>query len=140
MSEQNKACFQQFIDGMNAKDPDFVDRFSTRISSNFIEHDPEPGVEPGIDGIKQMMNMFYSAFPDLKVTVNQLVAERDLVVGHMTTEGTQTGEFMGIPASGKKISITEMNMVRIANGKAVERWGQANAMAMMQQLGVIPEQ
>ena len=53
-----------------------------------------------------MMNMFYSAFPDLKVTVNQLVAERDLVVGHMTTEGTQTGEFMGIPASGKKISIT----------------------------------
>ena len=87
-----------------------------------------------------MMNMFYSAFPDLKVTVNQLVAERDLMVGHMTTKGTQTGEFMGIPASGKKISIAEMNMVRIANGKAVERWGQANAMAMMQQLGVIPEQ
>ena len=87
-----------------------------------------------------MMNMFYSAFPDLKVTVNQLVAERDLMVGHMTTEGTQTGEFMGIPASGKKIAIAEMNMVRIANGKAVERWGQANAMAMMQQLGVIPEQ
>ena len=54
-------------------------------------------MEPGIDGIKQMMNMFYSAFPDLKVTVNQLVAERDLVVGHMTTEGTETGEFMGIP-------------------------------------------
>ena len=87
-----------------------------------------------------MMNMFYSAFPDLKVTVNQLVAERDLVVGHMTTEGTQTGEFMGIPASGKKISITEMNMVRIANGKSAKRWGQANAMAMMQRLGVIPEQ
>ena len=86
------------------------------------------------------MNMFYSAFPDLKVTVNQLVAERDLMVGHMTTKGTQTGEFMGIPASGKKISIAEMNMVRIANGKAVERWGQANAMAMMRQLGVIPEQ
>ena len=97
-------------------------------------------MEPGIDGIKQMMNMFYSAFPDLKVTVNQLVAERDLVVGHMTTEGTQAGELMGIPASGKKISITEMHMVRIANGKAVEHWGLANAMAMMQQLGVIPEQ
>ena len=97
-------------------------------------------MEPGIDGIKQMMNMFYSAFPNLKVTVNQLVAERDLVVGHMTTEGTPTGEFMGIPALGKKISITEMNMVRISNGKAVEHWGLANAMVMMQQLGVIPEQ
>ena len=58
----------------------------------------------------------------------------------MTTEGTQTGEFMGMPATGKKISITEMHMVRIANGKAVEHWSLANAMAMMQQLGVIPEQ
>jgi len=122
---------------MNAKDPDFIDRL---VDPSFIEHNPEPGVEPGIDGIKQIMNMFYSAFPDLKVTVNQLVAERDLVMGHMTTEGTQTGEFMGIPASGKKISITEMNMVRISNGKAVEHWGLANAMVMMQQLGVIPEQ
>lgn len=59
---------------------------------------------------------------------------------HITTEGTHQDEFMGIPATGKKISITEMHMVRVANGKAVEHWGLANAMAMMQQLGVIPEQ
>ncbi len=136
MSEENKAFFQQFIDGMNAQDLGFIDRL---LEPNFIEHDPEPGVEPGIEGIKQMIGMFYSAFPDLHVTINQMVSEGDLVVGHMTTEGTQTGEFMGIPASGKKISITEIHMVRIANGKAVEHWGLANAMAMMQQLGAIPE-
>ena len=136
MSEENIAFFQQIIDGMNAQDLDSLDRL---LDPNFIEHDPEPGVEPGIAGIKQMMTMFYSAFPDLHMTVNQLVAEGDIVAGHITTEGTQTGEFMGIPASGKKISITEMHMVRIANGKAVEHWGLANAMAMMQQLGAIPE-
>ena len=136
MSEENKAFFHQFIDGMNAQDLDFIDRL---LDPNFIEHDPEPGVEPTIAGMKQLMTMFYSAFPDLHVTINQLVSEGDIVAGHMTTEGTQTGEFMGIPASGKKISITEMHMVRIANGKAVEHWGLANAMAMMQQLGAIPE-
>ena len=136
MSEENKAFFQQFIDGMNSQDLDFIDRL---LAPDYIEHDPEPGVEPGIAGIKQMIGMFYSAFPDLHVTINQLVAEEDIVVGHMTTEGTQTGEFMGIPASGKKMSITEIHMVRIANGKAVEHWGLADALAMMQQLGAIPE-
>ena len=137
MSGENKALFQRLIDGMNAQDPNFLDRL---LYPNFIENDPQPSVEPGIEGMRQMMGMFFSAFPDLKVTINQLVTEEDLVVGHMTTEGTQTGEFMGMPATGKKISITEMHMVRIANGKAVEHWGLANAMAMMQQLGVIPEQ
>ncbi len=136
MSEDNKAFFRQFIDGMNAQDLDFIDRL---LDPNFIEHDPEPGVEPGIEGIKQIIGMFYSGFPDLHVTINQLVTEGDIVVGHMTTEGTQTGEFMGIPASGKKMSITEIHMVRIANGKAVEHWGLANALAMMQQLGQMPE-
>ena len=136
MSAENKTFFQKFIDGMNAQGISFSDEL---LDANYIEHDPEPGVPPGIDGIKQMMSMSYSAFPDLKATINQLVAEGDLVAGHMTTEGTPTGEFMSIPASGKKISITEMHMVRIANGKAVEHWGLANAMAMMQQLGVIPE-
>ena len=62
-----------------------------------------------------------------------------LVIGRMITEGTQTGDFMGIPGSDKKISLPEMHMIRIANGKAVEYWGVVDSMLMMQQLGVIPE-
>ena len=136
MSEENKAFSKQFIDGMNAQDTGFKDRLP---DPNFVEHDPEPGVEPGIAGIKQMMTMFYSAFHDFHVTMIKLIAEGEISAGHMTTEGTQTGEFMGIPTSGKKISITEMQMVRISNGKAVEHRGLASAMAMMQQLGAISE-
>ena len=85
------------------------------------------------------MQMFFDSFPDLKVSINQIVAEGDLVSAAMTTEGTQTGVFMGIPASDKKISITEMHMVRVADGKVVEHWGVTDAMGMMQQLGVMPE-
>ena len=136
MSEQNKAIFLQFIDGMNAHDLSVIDQV---IDPSFVNHDPMPGQDNGIQGLKDMMGMFYAAFPDLIVTLTQIVAEGDLVVGRMITEGTQTGDFMGIPGSDKKISLPEMHMIRIANGKAVEYWSVVDSMLMMQQLGVIPE-
>ena len=136
MSAENKALFQRFVDGMNAKDTDAIGQL---MSADFIDHDLPPGQEPGIEGMVAMMRGFFAAFPDLKVTINQLIAEGDLVAATMTTEGTQTGEFMGMPASGKKISMTEMHMVRVVDGKAVEHWGVADAMGMMQQLGLTPQ-
>ena len=136
MSAESKAVFQKFVDGLNAKDADAIGQI---MSANFIDHDLPPGQEPGIEGMLSMMRGFFAAFPDLKVTINQLIAEGDLVAATMTTEGTQTGEFMGMPASGKKISITEMHMVRVVDGKAVEHWGVADAMGMMQQLGLTPQ-
>ena len=136
MSEENKAFFKRFVDGMNAKDVGAIEQL---MSPNFVDHDLPPGQAPGIEGMREMMRGFFAGFPDLKVKINQLIAEGDLAVGAMTTEGTQTGEFMGIPASGKKISMTEMHMVRVVDGKAVEHWGVADAMGMMQQLGVTPQ-
>ena len=136
MSEQNKKLFRDFVDGMNAQDLSTIEEL---LDENFVDHEPGPGQDPGRQGMKDMMQMFFSAFPDLKATINHLVAEDDLVTGHMTLEGTQTGEFMGIPGSDKKISITEMRMVRIVDGKATEHWGVVDSMTMMQQLGVMPE-
>ena len=136
MSAESKAVFQKFVDGLNAKDADAIGQI---MSANFIDHDLPPGQEPGIEGMVAMMRGFFAAFPDLKVTIDQLIAEGDLVAAAMTTEGTQTGDFMGIPASGKKISITEMHMFRVVDGKAVEHWGVSDAMGMMQQLGVMPQ-
>ena len=86
-----------------------------------------------------MMRMFIGAFPDLNVVVDHWVAEGDLVVGVMTTTGSQTGEFMGMPPSGNKFSVREIHMVRVANGKMAEHWGLSNELSMMQQLGLIPE-
>lgn len=86
------------------------------------------------------MGMFFSAFPDLHANIDMLVAEGDVVVGRMTTTGTHRGEFMGIAATGKQVSFTETHIVRIANGKAVEHWGNSDDLAMMQQIGVVPTQ
>ena len=136
MSEENKALFRRFIDEVvNKHNVDVIDEL---MEPNFIEHNLPPGAAPGVAGMKQFMGMFFSAFPDLKSTVGEMVAEGDKVVGFMTTTGTHKGDFMGIPASGKQFTMSEIHMVRIANGKAVEHWGLADDMAMMQQIGAIP--
>ncbi len=136
MSEQNKAVFEKLMSALNAKD---MATMESLIADDFVDNDAMPGMAPGRQGMIDMMGMFVGAFPDLNVVVEHWVAEGDLVVGVMTTKGTQTGEFMGMPASGKKFSIREMHMVRVVNGKMAEHWGLSNEMSMMQQLGLMPE-
>ena len=136
MSEQNKAVFEKLMSALNAKD---MAAMESLIADDFVDNDAMPGMAPGRQGMIDMMGMFVGAFPDLNVVVEHWVAEGDLVVGVMTTKGTQTGEFMGMPASGKKFSVREMHMARVANGKMAEHWGLSNEMSMMQQLGLMPE-
>ena len=136
MSEQNKAVFEKLMSALNAKD---MATMESLIADDFVDNDAMPGMAPGRQGMIDMMGMFVGAFPDLNIVVEHWVAEGDLVVGVMTTKGTQNGEFMGMPASGKKFSVREMHMVRVANGKMAEHWGLSNEMSMMQQLGLMPE-
>ena len=98
MSERNKAVFEKLMSALNAKD---VATMESIIADDFVDNDAMPGMAPGKEGMIDMMRMFVGAFPDLNVVVDHWVAEGDLVAGVMTTEGTQTGEFMGMPASGK---------------------------------------
>ena len=136
MSEQNKAVFEKLMSALNAKD---MAAMESLIADDFVDNDAMPGMAPGRQGMIDMMGMFVGAFPDLNVVVEHWVAEGDLVVGVMTTKGTQNGEFMGMPASGQKFCVREMHMVRVANGKMAEHWGLSNEMSMMQQLGLMPE-
>ena len=137
MSEENKALYRRFTDEVIKYKK--VEVIGELMDANMIEHNPIPGQPTGLDGMKQFMGMFFAAFPDLDSNIDLLVAEGDIVAGRMTTTGTHTGEFMGIPATGKRVSFTEIHIVRIANGKAVEHWGNQDDMGMMQQQGVIPE-
>ena len=136
MSEQNKAVFQKMMSALNSKD---LTTLESVLADDFVDNDAMPGMAADREGMINMMYMFLGAFPDLNITVNQWVAEGNLVVGAMTTSGTQTGEFMGMPSSGKKFSMSEMHMVRVANGKIVEHWGVGDHISMMQQLGLVPE-
>ena len=83
--------------------------------------------------------MFRAAFPDMRYTVEDMVAEGDKVVDRISWQATHLGEMMGIPPTGNTVRVTALHMSRIAEGKIVERWGQPDMLGMMQQLGAIPE-
>ena len=136
MSEENKALYRRFVDEIvNSKNLNAIDDLMT---VDMIEHSPIPGQAPGREGMKNIMTMIMAAFPDMHSSIDLLVAEGDIVVGRMTTTGTHRGDFMGISPTGKQVKFTEIHIVRIANGKAIEHWGNSDDMGMMQQLGVIP--
>ena len=134
--EENKAQFRRFIEEVeNQRNVDVVDEF---FAADYVDHNPPPFGEPGIEGFKQALGMFFSAFPDLHVAVEDLIAEGDKVMSRMTTRGTHQGELMGIAPTGKQIAIAEIHIVRYSGGKVVEHWGMEDNLGMMQQLGVIP--
>lgn len=135
MAEKNKALAQQLYDAFNADD---WNKVGTVIDANFVDHNPEPGQEPGIEGLKKMFAGYRAAFPDMKMTVNHMLADGDMVVAHITVTMTNTGSFMGMPPTGKSVTMEGYDMLRFENGKGVEHWGIFDMASMMQQLGMMP--
>ena len=82
--------------------------------------------------------MFRAAFPDLKLTVDDVISEGDMTYLSWHGEGTHTGELMGIPPTGKTVQVTGMDLLKLKKGRIKERWAEVNALGLMQQLGVIP--
>jgi steroid delta-isomerase-like uncharacterized protein len=109
------------------------------LAPDFVDHDALPGQPPGREGHRQILAAFRSAFPDLHVTTEDIVAEGDKVVTRWTARGTHQGELMGIAPTGKEVTIKGIDVLRIAGGKMVERWAEYNDLELMQQLGAVPE-
>ena len=133
MSEQNKAIMRRIFDEVfNEGNLALVDEL---VAKDSIEHENNAH---GAEGFKQTVAVFRTAFPDIQISVDDMIAEGDKVVARITMRGTHQGEFMGIPATGKTIAVQGIDIVRFANGKAVEHWGVTDSAAMMAQLGVAP--
>jgi steroid delta-isomerase-like uncharacterized protein len=138
-SEQNRELAARMIEEIfNRGNVDKADEF---LSPDFAEREVlPPGLPPGREGVKQMALVMRSAFPDFKGTIEDTVAEGDKVVVRWTCTGTHSAaEFMGIPPTGKKVSVEVIDIIRIADGKFVEHWGLMDNAALMQQLGATPE-
>lgn len=135
--EQNKALIVRLVEELfNRGNVGIVGEI---FAPDFIEREQlPPGVPSGREGVKALTTMLRSAFPDFKAKIEDILAEKDKVVIRMTWSGTQKGEFMGVPATGRRVSFGVIDIIRIANGKLVEHWGQMDSMSMMQQLGAIP--
>ena len=96
------------------------------------------GVPPGIDGIKAFYATVWSAFPDARLELEDVIEEGDKLAARFALRATHRGEFMGVPATGRPIAITGITILRFRDGKCVERWSEANFLAMLQQIGAIP--
>ena len=134
MSEENKVLarrWNRIFEGDLAIADDI-------IADDCVYHDGPPDILAGPDGVKEWAIMFRNGFPDLHITEEQFLAEGDKVVGRFVAQGTHQGEFMGVPATRKQITISGINIMRIADGKIVEHWVNLDAMGLMQQIGAIP--
>jgi steroid delta-isomerase-like uncharacterized protein len=108
------------------------------LAEDFIEHNPVAGQGPGREGHKQVLKEWRSAFPDLTITVDDLLADGDLVGLRWTADATHRGELMGMPATGRRVTLTGIDILRIVDGRIVERWSEFNNTGMLQQLGALP--
>jgi len=134
--EKNTSTMKRFYDEVvNQGNLKLIDEL---VAAEFVEHEELPGMKPGREGLKEFFTMFRAAFPDLQFQINDLVAKGDKVWAYITIRGTHNGQFMDMAATGKKIEIKGFDLIRLANGKAVEHWGLTDTMTMMQQLGAIP--
>ena len=115
-----------------------LDALSEFVHDSHIDHTPAPGQELGLAELRKMFSMYFAAFPDFRATVKDVIAEGDRVALHLITHATHTGEFMGIPPTGKKVEMREIHILRIVDGKAAERWGLIDEVGMMRQLGLMP--
>ena len=132
--EANRALVRRFYDEVvNAGELKLLDEL---CAPEFIEHEELPNLTPDRRGVRDFLELFRRAFPDLTFTIERLVAEDDLVAAYLTMRGTHKEEFLGIQPTGRKISVRSFDLLRVDDGKLVEHWGITDTMAMMQQLGV----
>ena len=135
-TEANKATNRRFYEEViNQKRLAVIDEVA---GANYVSHSFPPGLPPGREGLKAFVSAFHAAFPDGHLSIDQMIAEGETVATRLTFRGTHTGDFMGIPPTGKQVVVPALDMARYADGKLVEHWGGPDQMSLMQQLGVIP--
>ena len=117
-----------------------IDGFGAILAEDFVEHEATPGLEPTKEGVVQLFHMYKAAFPDLRMDPQDVLASGDKVVARVRATGTHQGEFLGMPATGKRVDVQLIDIIRFdRDGLAREHWGVLDALALMQQLGAIPE-
>jgi steroid delta-isomerase-like uncharacterized protein len=135
-TEENKALVRrEYEQGVNQGD---FDVRNEALASNYVGH--FSGLPPiqGIEAFKQFTSAFFTAFPDLQTTIEDLIAEGDKVAVRQTWRGTHTGNFQGIPPTGKQVTFSSLEVYRVIGGKLAEEWVELDMLGLLQQLGVIP--
>jgi steroid delta-isomerase-like uncharacterized protein len=136
---KNKETLWRLYDVFNSRDADLL----SMTLDEFVEPDllipsPLPLEATGADAVKEVFRILRQAFPDLHITLEDVIAEGDKVVCRDTVTGTHLGEYMGLPPSGKPVMYSEIFIFRLVNGRVAETWSVIDVLSQMRQLGAIP--
>jgi steroid delta-isomerase-like uncharacterized protein len=135
----NKASVKRFHEAANTGDmavlANVIDEF---VHPDAVIRTPLPIDTMGAEALKQIWAALFAIYPDIRLTVEDVIGEGDKVVTRTTVTGTHQGEFMGVAPTGKTVTYNEMFMFRFADGRVAETWGVVDVFAQMKQIGVIP--
>lgn len=135
-TEENKAVFRRFIEAVwGGRDLDAIAGFYT---PGLVDHVAMPGLPAGAAGVRARHEMLFAAFPDIALRIEDQVGEGDRVASRWTATGTHTGPLMGIAPSGKRATLTGIDVSRFEGGRVAEHWEQVDMLGLLQQLGAIP--
>ena len=134
---EHAAAMNRLYDRINAGD---IDGFGELLAEDFVEHEELPGLERSKEGVKQLFHLYRAAFPDLRMEPQDVLVSGDKAVARVRATGTHQGEFLGLPATGKRVDVQLIDITRFGDdGLAHEHWGVFDALTLMQQLGAVPE-
>ena len=133
MTVNHRELAEAFLAMLNHHDPDAVDRF---VAADYVNHNRF--VEDGREANRAFWAAFFTAFPDLTATMDDLVMAGDRVVGRFTYRGTHRGPLFGIPPTGRPVEMHSIDIWRVAGGEFAEHWDELNLPEVFQQLGAIP--
>jgi predicted ester cyclase len=134
----NRATFSRLHDASNSGDVELISKTIDEVfEPDALIRTPLPVEATGAQALKQVWAILLRAFPDLHVTVEDLIAEGDKVVARHTVTGTHQGEYMGRPPTGKPVTYNEIFILRFANSRIAEIWGVVDVLSQMKQLGMI---
>ena len=138
MSEQNKNAVRRLFEEVWNKG--YVPVADELFAPTYTHHDSStPDVGRGPESEKKRVSLYRNAFPDLRLTIEDLIAEGETVMARWSCRGTHKGDLNGIAPTGKQFTISGVSIARFASGKMVEGWVNWDALGLMQQLGVVPE-
>jgi steroid delta-isomerase-like uncharacterized protein len=135
MSEENKAVVRRWVEAFNEGNLDAVDEL---LTDSYVRHDPNSPEVRGPEEERHLIAMYRSAFPDLRFTIEDMMAEDDRVATRLGISATHKGELLGIPPTENRLSFTAMELYRLREGKIDEQWVNVDTLGMMQQIGAIP--
>jgi steroid delta-isomerase-like uncharacterized protein len=135
--EDNKAVIRRWIEAYNNRD---MQAEADVLDPGFVAHVPAaPGPLEGLEAWRKFTAPFVEAFPDLRLTVEDILSEGDKVAARVAFHGTHRGEFQGIAPTGKEVAFSSIEVNRVVGGKVEEHWVELDLLGLMQQLGAIPE-